>query len=105
MQNRNSNKTLTIILTKPLVVLNQFEEFLKADWGFPKVHRNKLRQVWRMFDAHARTRMAERMKFKYTASELFGLYMLLRFFMLSVVVSNAERKEADIDAEPCTEIL
>ncbi len=79
--------------------LERVESFLYSDWQFPKAMRGKMRGIWRMFDARAREHMDERIKFKYVASELLGLYVLLRHFILAVVVPAAAAMEVDLRAE------
>ena len=93
------NLTMVAVKDRLDLDLESLEKFLRGDWLFPKARRSKMGQIWRMFDAHARARMDERQKFKYNASELLGLYVLLRHFMLAVVVPVATARGADLDAE------
>ena len=93
------NLLLRSVCEKLEWTLDRVEQFLKADWCFPKAVRGKMRGLWRMFDAHARERMDEKMRFKYTASELLGLYVLLRHFVLAIVVPAAASRGVDLGPE------
>ncbi len=77
---------------------DRLERFLRADWDFPKVTANKMRNVWHLFDSYARSHMDNRIKFKSTASELLGMYVLLRHWVLSVVAVQPLDLTAEIDA-------
>ena len=52
-----------------------------------------------MFESHARERMRGALRFKYSASELLGLYVVLRHFLLAVLVPVAAARGVDVDAQ------
>ena len=85
---------LDSVSAKLFLPIDGLTQFLKADWQFPKVHRQKLRNVWRIADS-----MSDTFQVKATASELLGFYVLLRHFVRSVVVPTADRLGIDIQAE------
>ena len=65
--------------------LDRLERFLKAAWQFPREAGKKMRGVWRIFNSFSCAKMDERIKFKSTASELLGMYVLLRHWIFAVV--------------------
>ena len=75
------------------------ERFLKADWKFPKATRTKMLAIWRIFDGHAREHLDKTKKIKCQASELLGLYGLLRHWVFTVVAPNAVLQGVDLSAE------
>ena len=48
-----------------------------------------MRNMLHIFDSYARDHMDNRIKFKSTASELLGMYVLLRHWVLTVVSIHA----------------
>ena len=74
---------------------DRLERFLRADWDFPKATARKMRNIWHIFDRYARDHMDNRIKFKSTASELLGMYVLLRHWVLTVVSIHAAVDLAD----------
>ena len=77
---------------------DRLERFLCADWDFPKATARKMRNIWHIFDSYARSHMDNRIKFKSTASELLGMYVLLRHWVLTVVCIQPVDFAGEIDA-------
>ena len=76
----------------------ELTKFLKADWEFPKVTRNKSRAIWRVAAATSHeTAFASANKM--TAAELLTYYVLLRHFVETVVAPKAAAAEEDISKE------
>ena len=74
------------------VPIDSLETFLRADWGFPKVAYKKMRSIWHVFDDNSRDHIdVVNMKFKCQASELVGLYTLLRHFFRVATSDPAKR--------------
>jgi hypothetical protein len=71
-------------------VLVKLERFLKADWNFPKHLRCKMMNLWTVFNETSRSRMSD-MKFKCSASNLIGLYILFRHFVYVIVPDEHRR--------------
>ena len=62
--------------------LTDYEDFMKSDLFFPRHFMTKGRALWRVFDAWRNpTDQAEITKIKGDASELLGLYSLMRHFI------------------------
>ncbi len=79
---------------------DRLERFLKADLCFPKTKRQKMRSLLRIFDCHARRHLNKNgMKLKCMASELLGLYPVLRHFVLTVAAPCATQQGVDLSAE------
>ena len=76
--------------------LSALERFLKSDLRFPKNTRNKMSQLWRVFGERSREYIDSEMIFKCQASELIGLYSLLRHF---VYISMDDATAALLDKE------
>jgi len=92
--NHACNCFLETVSEKLALPVDGLVAFLKANWQFPKVHRQKLLNLWRIAD-----HMRGNFKVKSTASELLGFYVLLRHYVHSVVVPIAARLGVDIAAE------
>ena len=76
------------------VQLDSLERFLHADWRFPQA-MPKMAQLWHVFDAKHREHIDETtMKFKCLASELLGLYTLLRHFIVVTISSDQASRDA-----------
>ena len=84
--------------TKTGFDLERLHRFLKADWSFPMHRRQKMRQLSRIFDEHSRSHMDDDMHFKCMASELLGLYSLVRHFV-DVAVSAADRAVLSLECQ------
>ena len=85
--------------------LERLEEFLKADWNYPVAVRHKMRGLYHLFDRNARDHIdLTSMKVKFLASDLLGLYAILRHYVpvLAIDPDNRAALEDELRAfEAC----
>ena len=74
-----------LLLQRTLRECPNLAELYAQKWHFPQATARKMRNIWHIFDSYARSHMDNRIKFKATASELLGMYVLLRHWVLTVV--------------------
>lgn len=67
-----------LLIASAEVATNDLEMYLKGDWCFPQASRAKSRTLWQLFDS---ARASSQEKVKGSASEMLGLYSLLRHFV------------------------
>ena len=66
------------------------ERFMQREWCFPKVHQSKGRQLFRIFSACRANADGEHDKLRASASELLGMYVLLRHWAETEVGDREE---------------
>jgi len=67
-----------------------FENYLKFGWEFPKSSASKGRDLHRIFDKYREESQEDNQKLKCSASELYGLYILLRHFVETRVDATSD---------------
>jgi hypothetical protein len=84
--------------------MRELEGYLKGDWLFPQVFKTKSKQLHRVFNAYRDKSTHEHSKLKASASEVLGLYSLIRHFIETQLVAShgalaAERAAFDSACE------
>ena len=64
---------------------HQLADYLKSEWVFPHCRKSQSRGLWHVFDAFRSRSSAEAERLKASASEILGIYSVVRHWVATVV--------------------